>query len=208
MEKVHRVNRVENSLTPKELERMLPEINLIGDDDIRDETARTFLDWCPDYFWEIPSSGSGKYHPPDERGEYGNLLHTKRVFLAYEQLARSYTEQHLITADEYHCGQAAALLHDMFKFGWPSEQNDVTVSEHDVIAANVVLHKTDLPNKVSEAIATHAGAWGEGPSPETALQQLLHMADMTVTPSHYYSDVFEPCEELRELGVGGVDIHE
>ena len=208
MEKVQRVNRVENSLTPKELERLLPEINLIGDDAIRDETARTFLDWCPDYFWTIPSSGSGKYHPPDERGEYGNLLHTKRVFLAYEQLARSYTEQHLITADEYHCGQAAALLHDMFKFGWPSENTGITVSDHDVIAANVILHKSELPEEVSGAVAAHAGAWGEGPSPETALQQLLHMADMTVTPDHYYSDVYEPCEELKELGVRGVEIHE
>lgn len=203
MEKVERVDRVRNSLTESELYRQFPELELFGDTELEQQTADAFLQWCPEYFWEIPSSGTGKYHPPDEHGEYGNVIHTKRVFLAYEQLARSWTEQQLLTADEYHCGQAATLLHDMLKFGWPSDNTGVTVSDHDVIAARIVQNRTELPGEVAGAIAAHAGPFGDGPTPKTALQQVVHLADMSVSANHYYSDVFEPSDEIVEKGVGG-----
>lgn len=206
MQKHNRIDRIDNNLTPETLQNRLPEVTCIDDESIRIETGRIFMKFCPDYFWNIPSSGSGKYHPPDERGTHGNWLHTKRVFLAYEQLARSYVEQGLLTTTEYHAGQSAALLHDMLKFGYPSAQNDHTVAEHGVIVADLIEDRSSLPQSVADAVRSHNGAWGEGTIPETPLEQVVHLADMTVTPVHYYSDVFRPTADLQEeTGVGAID---
>jgi len=88
MTKGERVDRVRNSLhSEEELLRRLPEINAIYDEDTRDSVIRTFLKGCPDYFWERPSSSSGKYHSVDERGKYGNWIHTKRVFAEYSNIS-------------------------------------------------------------------------------------------------------------------------
>src|SRR4051812_2735855 len=61
----------------KILSPLLEEINLIHDQTIR-IFVRAILVRVKN-FWKIPSSFSGKYHPPDERGPGGNVLHTKRV---------------------------------------------------------------------------------------------------------------------------------
>lgn len=203
--KIHRIDSVANSWSRDDILEEFRELHLFGDEVIAERTLGFMDRWAPDYFFEIPSAGSGKYHPPDEYNTGGNVLHTKRVFLAYEQLARSYTEQQLLTADEYHAGQSAALLHDMLKFGWPSERNDRTVSDHGVLVAELIREKSDLPKIVADACASHNGAWGDGPTPQTNLEQIVHLADMTVTPRWYYSDVIEPSKRLKQLDVETVD---
>jgi len=204
--KLGRIDRVRNNVTPEKLYRYFGELELFGEPLLEEQTIRFMCNWCPDYFFEIPSSGTGKYHPPDEYNTAGNVLHVKRVFLAYEQLARSYLEQQLIDVDEYYCGQAAVLLHDMYKFGWPSENQSSAVPDHDILAAEAIRRKSDLPPLVADMCASHNGAWGEGPVPDSPIEQLLHMADMTVAPRWYRSDVLFPSEELQALGVEAVDV--
>ena len=206
MDKLNRVDRVANSLTVDELERRLPEIDLIGDEQIAADTARVFLQWCPDYFWE--KRASKNHHAPDERGEYGNWLHTKRVFLEYNTVARSWTEQQLITAREYHCGQAACLLHDMMRYGWPSENNSYSVNNHDRIMAEIIRQRSALPEPVAAACDSHMGSWGEGPLPQSNLEQLVHTADMVASADYNDIGVFMPSKELKELGVTEVDFDE
>jgi len=193
------VDRVRNSLYSKEeLLRRLPEIDAIYNEELRETVIRTFMDGCPDYFWERPSSSSGKYHSPDERGKHGNWLHTKRVFAEYCNISESWVELSAITPMQKEEGKAAALVHDMMKYGWPSEQNDHTVNNHDRIAADVALHIGNMPNSVVRVIAAHMGPWGEGPNPETSAELLLHTADKSASRRDNDIGVYFPADELLD----------
>lgn len=200
MKKAERVTTVKNSIDGEsELRHRLPEIWLIDDDEIRGKTITTFLTACPDYFWELPTTSTGKYHPRDERGEYGNWLHTKRVFMQYQSLARVDVEMGLLTEYEYDCGKSAALLHDMMKYGWPSHGNQHTQDDHDVIAADVAKHIGDLPSDVYLPIHAHMAKWGEGKEPETRNEWLLHRADKAVSPEWATEGgVYKPSDRLVE----------
>lgn len=207
MKKAERVTSIRNSLdSEEELERRLPEIWDIEDDEIREKTIDTFIRACPDYFWERPTSSTGKYHPKDERGEYGNWLHTKRVYIQYCNLARVDVEMGRLSEYEYDCGKAAALLHDMMKYGWPSDNNQHTQDDHDVIAADVAKYIGGLPPEVYLPIHAHMAKWGEGKEPETLNEWLLHRADKAVAPDWSTIGVYYPADELtEELNTVGYD---
>lgn len=199
MTKGERVNRVKNSLyTEAELIRQLPEINEIYEPDLRNAVIRTFMKGCPDYFWERPSSSSGKYHSVDERGQYGNLLHTKRVFAEYCNISESWVEADWITPYKKECGKAAALVHDMMKYGWPSAGNDHTVNNHDLIAADVARHIGEMPEPVVRLVEVHMGPWGEGPDPETPAERLFHTADKSAARESNDIGIYFPADELLE----------
>lgn len=207
MSKFDRIDKVENLLTRETLLTKLPEIEQIEDEFVREETIEAMLCGCPEYYWEYPSSSTGKYHPPDERGLYGNWLHVKRVFLNFEQIARSYEERGKIDEYERDLGRSAVFLHDMFKFGFPSEQNENTVDDHDLLAGEFVRKMTDLPEEVARCCETHNGPWADGPSPETELEELVHLADMVSAPRHMTHGVYEPTEELiSECNVDGFEL--
>lgn len=205
--KAKRITSIRNSLDSEdELERRLPEIWDIEDDEIRQKTIDCFLDVCPDYFWKKPTTSTGKYHPEDERGKYGNLLHTKRVFIQYSNLSESDVEMGVLTEWERDCGKSAALIHDMMKYGWPSDNNQHTVNDHDIIAAEVAKHVCDLPNEVYLLCHSHAGPWGAGKEPETRNELLLHRADKAVSPDWSTIGVYYPSDELvEELNTVGYD---
>lgn len=199
MSKGERVDRIQNELwTENELLRRLPEINEIQDDELRRSVIRTFMRGCPEYFWERPSSSTGKYHSPDERGKYGCWLHTKRVFAEYCNISESWVELSAITPKQREQGMAAALIHDMMKYGWPSAQNEHTVNNHDVIAAEVAMHIGEMDDDVVRLIATHMGSWGDGPEPHTRNGILLHTADKSAAREHNDIGVYYPAEELLE----------
>jgi len=199
MSKGERVDRIHNSLySEEELLRRLPEIDAIYVEDIRDAVIRTFMRGCPDYFWERPSSSSGKYHSVDERGKHGNWIHTKRVFAEYCCISESWVELGAITPEQKEQGKAAALVHDMMKYGWPSEQNDHTVNYHDEVAAEVALHIGEMDDDIVRLIATHMGPWGEGPNPETRNEILLHTADKSAAREKNDIGIYYPAEELLD----------
>jgi len=198
--KAKRVDRIKNSLDEEELIRRLPEVDAILDDQIRSETIKVFLNGAPPHFWERPSSSTGKYHSEDETGLHGNWLHTKRVFITYLTMSRSFLEQGLITEREREAGKSAALLHAMLKYGWPSENNEHTVNNHDVIGAGVAAQFGDLPKEVVRTIHAHNGSWGEGRNPTTAYEQVFHLSDYVASkPILGDVDVWRPAEELTEL---------
>jgi hypothetical protein len=204
VKKAKRIDRVLNSLhSEEEVVRRLPEIEMIDDDEIRQSVIDTYLDGCPDYFWEEPSSSSGEYHSPDETGKHGNWLHVKRVFAEYCNLSESYVEAGVLTEWERDAGKAAALIHDMMKYGWPSENNQHTVSNHDVIAANVARFIGDVPKEVYLLIHAHMGAWGDGMTPQNERQWLLHFADKAASGKKEDNlAVYEPADELIDSITG------
>lgn len=179
--------------------RRLPEINKIEDDKLREQVINIFLQHCPDYFWTIAASSSGKYHPPDTRGRHGLWLHTKRSFQALEDLARTEVELGHIEEEDLDYGRAGILLHDLFKQGLPPRDEYETQDDHDRVASRYLGRKADLPDAVLGCIDSHNGAWYEGKEPENELEKLHHRADYISSRKAAWFDVLDPCEELQEI---------
>lgn len=190
---------VANDLTEEELVRRLPEISKIESDGVRKKTISFILENCPPYFWTLPTSSSGKYHRPDEGGYRGNHLHTKRVFWMYDNMARTLVEQQYIQEYQIDIGRAAALIHDMFKYGWPPRDGGHTVDYHDVIGAEMVYQYSDLPDEVAALVDAHNGGWHEGMSPKNYHQQMFHFCDMSAARRGVNTSVYEPTEEIEEM---------
>lgn len=181
-----------------ELLRRLPEIQDINDHKIRELTIEIFLEDVPDYFWLVPASSSGKYHPPDHRGKYGLWLHTKRAFSVFDRLSRSAQHQNDLSPREISIGKSAILLHDMFKQG--REKTGHTVSEHDKIAYEYLNRKDEVPEKLLECVHSHNGPWGSGRDPETKLEKIHHYADMIASGEKSTIQVKSPVpSEIEEV---------
>jgi hypothetical protein len=187
-----------------ELLRRFPEINKINDLTLRDTVADAFLEHCPDYFWEVPASTSGKYHPKDQSGQHGLWLHTKRAFTCFERISRSAVESGEISEQEADYGRASILLHDLFKQGHEPRDEEHTSSDHDVIASTFLGKKTDLPDPVIECIESHNGPWGQGKDPESKIEKLHHYADMIASDRNAHFDLIgkvpHELEEVRQDG--------
>lgn len=181
----------------QELLRRLPEIKLIENLELQEQVIDIFLNHCPDYFWEIPASSSGKYHQTDAVGEMGLWLHTKRTFTALERLGRTFVYQGKITEKELDYARASILLHDIFKQG--RERTGHTVKDHDRIASEYLSRNTELPQPVIECVDSHNGGWCKGKDPENDLEQLHHLADMMGSDRNQIAKVYKPCEEIREV---------
>ena len=52
------------------------ELGYIKEDDIREKAIKV-INMLPDYFFEVPASSTGKYHPSFSQGEGGLVRHTK-----------------------------------------------------------------------------------------------------------------------------------
>lgn len=186
------------SLDGEEVYRRMPALNLIDDDELREETARVTAA-APEYFWRVPASTSG-YHHPFCRGERGLWAHTLMVCTVLERLADSYVQQGLIERRDVDLARSAAILHDQRKNGPPDVPSDSSVSNHDVLMANVV-REEGLPSAVEGAVRAHMGPWYDGPMPETPLQRLVHNADMVASTETVTPKVPGPIpEEIAELG--------
>lgn len=187
---------IPNDLTEDELLRRFPELKLIDDVWIRSETVKALLAGYPDYNWE--TSAASRHHPEDERNEHGQWLHVKRVYSAYEDIARSYRQQRRLSKREVELGKAAVFLHDMFKYGIPPKKHSSGYGTHDTLAAEFVRNFTDLPESVARACDTHSGGWGNDTVPETALEDAVHMADYMPSRDDSNKGVYQPTEEIED----------
>ena len=61
------------------------ELNRIQDQNVRASTE-LLLNMLPDYFFEIPASSSGKYHPVFSLGEGGLVRHVKVAMRILEEM--------------------------------------------------------------------------------------------------------------------------
>ena len=191
----------------KVLEPLLTEINLIQDQGIRHFVRSVLLKVSSEHhgFWTIPASFSGRYHPPDERGVGGNVLHTKRVVRVAEILSESQDR----SPAEFDVLIAAALLHDITKGTWVSGEHTYDPM-HPYTVDKVVQaclredeQYTDNVNRsttlyiddetialILRLIRCHLGLWS--PIPETyplsALDWTLHLADHLASKLHIVID--------------------
>ncbi len=164
------------------------ELGYIKDEMIRDD-CRMLIEELPDYFFLVPASSTGKYHPSYSLGEGGLLRHTKAaVRIGYELLCDpSIGDKY--TQTEKDIMLMGLLLHDGVKHGIPKEK--YVRFDHPILMANFVLdHKDELLMSDSEiellcsVIRTHMGPWttdynGEEvlEAPKTKYQNFVHMCD-------------------------------
>lgn len=181
-----------------EVRRRLPEVSFIEDDDLQAKTLDACGRGIPDYFWDVPATSSGKYHNPYARNEHGLWIHTKMAVTAFQRMRESLERRDMLTDTEADCVVAALLLHDMLKYGHEYSEGDSTASNDDVLSATWVRTNTELPSVVPAAIESHMGPWGEGPEPQTALQEVVHRADMTASTANVTCGVYGPAEEITD----------
>lgn len=167
------------------------ELNYIVNEKFR-ELTKNLLNELPDYFWEVPASSTGKYHPTYSLGKGGLVRHTKAAVKIANSILND-ADVYGWTQDDNDVAIAALLLHDGFKHGL--NHSKYTVHEHPLIAADFVRSKLDTVidsdlesryyyDSVAKAIATHMGRWNVSsrsdvvlPLPETTGQDIVHLCD-------------------------------
>ena len=151
--------------------------------------CQKMIELLPDYFFEVPASSTGKYHPEYALGEGGLLRHTKAaVRIAYELLndpciGDKYTQ------DEKDLMIMALILHDGLKSGLNHEK--YTRFDHPILIADYIMdNEEELGLEVEEieflcdAFKTYMGSWTTDyngvevlEKPKTKYQNFVHMCD-------------------------------
>jgi hypothetical protein len=90
------------------------ELGMIESPDIKDFVLTCFEKLTPEYFWTVPCSTSGKYHPKVSLGPGGLVRHVKYAIWWGLELMRCWPGLKLSAVDEI---IAALLLHDLKKNG-------------------------------------------------------------------------------------------
>lgn len=164
------------------------ELEYIKNERIR-KSAETLIELIPDYFFEVPASSTGKYHPSFSQNEGGLLRHTKvATAIGKEVLSLEYTNN-LFTDDEKDILILSIMLHDTQKLGNPKER--YTRFDHPLLAADFIeenKEKTELKEEeivlLKRVISSHMGQWNtssysnvELPKPSDKYEFFVHMCD-------------------------------
>ena len=166
------------------------EINDIQDAKLRSFAANIILN-APDYFFTVPASSSGKYHPYFAREEGGLVKHTRCVVFYAECNAESFD----FNLHDRDLLIIAAIAHDIKKQG-DNNSGKHTVWEHPELAAKYVMEMhAKYPMliaqndalKIAEAVLCHMGKWAHHvefvrnkkayPMPKNMFEYALQSAD-------------------------------
>lgn len=164
------------------------ELNYIKDSDIR-EAGRKLVNMLPEYFFKVPASSTGKYHPACSNVEGGLVHHTKiAVRIAKELMSNAMLFNNFSSHDQ-DLIILAIIMHDGFKHGLEEER--YVRFDHPLISANflkehgqeVGLKEEDV-NTLYDLISAHMGVFNTSnyskvvlPLPKTAMQKFVHMCD-------------------------------
>jgi hypothetical protein len=143
----------------------------------------------PDYFFSVPASSTGKYHPAYSLGEGGLARHTRAAVRIAMELMRM--DDYKFTPDEIDLAIAALLVHD----GWKSGvvQETFSRADHPKVAALELQKNANLNTLLSpeqfeiylRLVARHMGQWNKDyksgmelmNKPETHLEKFVHLCD-------------------------------
>lgn len=165
------------------------EINYVKDNELKKD-LKTLINLLPDYFFEVPASSTGKYHPDFAAGEGGLVRHTKvAVRIAYELLINNtvgckFTQKDkdlIIIALILHDG----LKHDINKSKYVKFEHPLLISRYIMENKDKLSMEIDDIRKICSMIESHMGEWTYDnynkkevlPKPRTAEQRFVHMCD-------------------------------
>jgi len=159
---------------------------------IRDEKIRKFtieaIKSIPDYFFTIPASTTGKYHPSYALGEGGLLRHTRAMAMVACELFRM--ERWGFSEHDKDLILSSILLHDGWKLG--DALTSFTVDIHPAFAVNAISENENLSKILSNedkefiksCVHSHMGQWNKDksgkvilPKPATPAQEFVHLVD-------------------------------
>lgn len=185
------------------------EIKLISDTKLRDFIVAYLNECVPQYFWVVPASSTGKYHPSYALGLGGLVRHTKACVKIAEDLLS--LEQNETLSECYHDEIISALIiHDTFKQGLKQEGGH-TKFEHPVYSASAIQMFADkfYPDlahrveRISTMVLSHMGQWHRSsksvvvlPKPQSECEKFVHMCDYLASRQYLTVDVvYEPPKE-------------
>lgn len=161
------------------------ELQWIHNKEIR-KFAIEMLASLPDYFFSVPASSTGKYHPSYSLGEGGLVRHTKGAMLIAKSLLdlEQYKEEYNENTRDIML--TAILLHDGLKHG--VNGGKYTVATHPIEMADFICMKYNEPywvGVIADCIATHMGEWVTDyktkevilDKPKSGMQKFVHMCD-------------------------------
>lgn len=143
----------------------------------------------PSYYYEVPASSTGKYHPAYALGKGGLHRHTQALLKIMEHI---FTIDFSFDSRERDLMRIAGIMHDSRKSGSQEdyEKDPMTKFEHPILAANEVRNfkgKSWNDNEIeiiAQAVESHMGQWNTRigsecilPLPTNKYQKLLHMCD-------------------------------
>jgi len=150
------------------------------------EFVKKFLEKdVPSYFWEVPASSTGKYHPKFAKEEGGLVRHTRVA--VNNALSLFELDQYAFSAQDEDIILVALILHDTFKHG--KKKQKYSVANHGVICAEIIEKDDFLPNEIkfrlAGAVASHMGQWNKdyktkkiiAPEPQSELEKFVHLCD-------------------------------
>ncbi len=169
----------------KKIDYFKEEIDYIRNEDYKKDLI-TLIGLLPSYFFKVPASSTGKYHPRFAQGEGGLYRHTKVVskivmeMLEIEDRFTSLDKDLIIIA---------SVMHDGFKYGKKKEQ--YTRFDHPLIASEVIMKNqnklimniNDL-RKLCMMIESHMGKYNKDyngnevlPLPRNEMERFLNRCD-------------------------------
>ena len=187
------------------------EIDYLAGEDFK-EFVKKAITLLPNYFFEVPASSSGKFHSALESGFGGLVYHTKAVAKVANYLVNLQQYNTKLSDIERDCVITAGLLHDCLKHNWENKTG-FSVHEHPVLAGEFVKTDERLDGILSEeiriiigdAISSHSGEWTTSkrsktvlPSPQTLLQELVHLSDYIASRNDIHV-LFEEDEAKPQL---------
>ena len=164
------------------------ELDYIKDERIR-KSCSTILDILPDYFYEIPASSTGKYHPSFSLGDGGLVRHVKVAVRIAKELLDNPCIGNKYNQNEKDMMIMTLILHDGLKSGLV--HNRYTQANHPTLIKNFVIEnkdKIELTDKeldfFAHAVESHMGYWNTDydgneilPRPKTKYENFVHMCD-------------------------------
>ncbi len=173
----------------KKHEFFTTELGYIKDDRLR-ESAKQIINMLPDYFFMIPASSTGKYHPRYALGRGGLVRHTKvAVRIAHELLNNNNTIGGDFEDFEKDIIIISLIIHDGLKSGLT--ENKYTAFDHPLLISSLIKEKqhelnlkTEEATLISSILETHMGEWTTDyqgndvlQKPITKYQKFGHLCD-------------------------------
>lgn len=189
-----------------------PMIETFVDNDIK-RFAEKCLDIVPDYFYHVPASSSGKYHPAYALGEGGLARHTLALLKILKYILDLQYMGSIFSEREEQLMLVAGMMHDTFKSGAQEEyeKSKHTKFNHPILAANAVRGIKGIIAKsevefCAHCIESHMGQWNEDkrsgwklPKPSDIPQFMVHLADYLASRKDIivtFDDIEVPSESL------------
>ncbi len=165
------------------------EIRYVKDARLMDNLKK-MIELLPDYFFEIPASSTGKYHPSFALGEGGLVRHTKVAVRFAKELLDNECIGNVFNSAEKDMIIMSLIMHDGCKSGLV--KGEYTVANHPSIvtklikdnASKLILEESEI-NLICGMIESHMGPYNNDykgnailPLPANKYQKFVHMCDL------------------------------